>query len=280
LIINAVSSKLLLFGLTIDAAQLMLLGMTYNEIRSIFEKHYNLNQAFLERVEEEVIGQKEEGNKRKGDSLNQDVAKKQRIDEKTEELKTHLQIIANDDDDDVYTEATPLALKDKGKGILIKEPKPLKRQAHIEQDEAFARQLEAELNANINWNDVMEQVKRKEKQDNTMDFFKGMTYNEIRSIFEKHYNLNQAFLERVEEEVIDVFSPTSATPMTFHSLFQLQVLHCSTFVPGRLEKKRQFKFSGLKRLRKVGTTQRVESSADTVMDDQEDASKQEGGGNC
>nr|GEV20965.1 hypothetical protein [Tanacetum cinerariifolium] len=28
-----------------------------------------------------------------------------------EELKTHLQIVANDDDDDVYTEATPIALK-------------------------------------------------------------------------------------------------------------------------------------------------------------------------
>nr|GEU94413.1 hypothetical protein [Tanacetum cinerariifolium] len=38
-------------------------------------------------------------------------AKKQRIDEEVEELKTHLQIVANDDDDDVYTEATPLALK-------------------------------------------------------------------------------------------------------------------------------------------------------------------------
>nr|GEX39602.1 putative reverse transcriptase, RNA-dependent DNA polymerase [Tanacetum cinerariifolium] len=42
----------------------------------------------------------------------------------------------------------------------------------------------------------------------------------------------------------------------------------------RLEKKRQFKSSGLKRLKKVGTTQRVESLADTVMDDQVDASKQ------
>nr|GEV04759.1 ribonuclease H-like domain-containing protein [Tanacetum cinerariifolium] len=40
--------------------------------------------------------------------------------------------------------------KDKGKGILIEEPKSLKGQAQIEQDEAFARQLEAELNANIN----------------------------------------------------------------------------------------------------------------------------------
>nr|GEY70578.1 hypothetical protein [Tanacetum cinerariifolium] len=42
----------------------------------------------------------------------------------------------------------------------------------------------------------------------------------------------------------------------------------------RLEKKRQFKTSRLKRLRKVGTSQRVKSSAETVMDDQEDASKQ------
>nr|GEV52306.1 putative mitochondrial protein [Tanacetum cinerariifolium] len=38
-------------------------------------------------------------------------------------------------------------------------------QAQIEQDEAFVRQLEAELNANINWNDVMEQVKRSERED-------------------------------------------------------------------------------------------------------------------
>nr|GEX28811.1 hypothetical protein [Tanacetum cinerariifolium] len=58
--------------------------------------------------------------------------------------------------------------KDKGKGILVEEPKPLKKQAHIEHDEAYARELEAELNANINWNEVIEQVKRKEKQDNAV----------------------------------------------------------------------------------------------------------------
>nr|GEW79815.1 hypothetical protein [Tanacetum cinerariifolium] len=54
--------------------------------------------------------------------------------------------------------------KDKGKRILIKEPKPLKRQTQIEQDKAFARQLEAELNANINWNDVVDQEVKKEKE--------------------------------------------------------------------------------------------------------------------
>nr|GFB97337.1 hypothetical protein [Tanacetum cinerariifolium] len=58
--------------------------------------------------------------------------------------------------------------KDKGKGILVGEPKPLKKQAHIEQDEAYAKELEAKLNENINWNAVIEQVKRKEKQDNTV----------------------------------------------------------------------------------------------------------------
>nr|GEV67034.1 hypothetical protein [Tanacetum cinerariifolium] len=125
-------------------------------------------------------------------------------------------------------------LKDKGKGILIKEPKPLKRQAQIKQDEAFVRQLEAELNANINWNDVIEQVKRSERQNKKvmryqalkrkplteaqarknmmiylknmdgfkMKFFKGMTYSEIRPLFEKHYNSIQVFLEKEEERVM------------------------------------------------------------------------------
>nr|GEV67412.1 hypothetical protein [Tanacetum cinerariifolium] len=83
-------------------------GMTYNDIRPIFKKHYNSIQAFLEKGEKEI---KEEGSKRKGDSLNQDAAKKQRINEGEEELKAHLQIIVNDDDDDVFTEATPLASK-------------------------------------------------------------------------------------------------------------------------------------------------------------------------
>nr|GEZ81265.1 hypothetical protein [Tanacetum cinerariifolium] len=80
---------------------------------------------------------------------------------------------------ELVTTATPITIvaqvqkakvkpKDKGKGILIKEPKPLKGQVQIDMDEAFARQLKAKLNANINWDDVMEQVKRREKQDNTV----------------------------------------------------------------------------------------------------------------
>nr|GEY59294.1 hypothetical protein [Tanacetum cinerariifolium] len=62
-----------------------------SEIRPLFKKHYNSNQAFLERVKEEVTVQEKE------------------IKEE-EELKRHLQIVANDDDG-VYTEATLLASK-------------------------------------------------------------------------------------------------------------------------------------------------------------------------
>nr|GEV55215.1 hypothetical protein [Tanacetum cinerariifolium]GEX20201.1 hypothetical protein [Tanacetum cinerariifolium] len=89
-------------------------GMTYSEIRPIFEKHYNSIQAFLEKEEEEVTVQEkeieEEGNKRQSESFKQETAKKQRMDKEAEELKRNLQIVANDDDD-VYTEANPLASK-------------------------------------------------------------------------------------------------------------------------------------------------------------------------
>nr|GEU97593.1 hypothetical protein [Tanacetum cinerariifolium] len=121
--------------------------------------------------------------------------------------------------------------KDKGKGILVEDPKPIKRQAQIEQDKAFARELEAKHN--INWNEVIEQVKRKERQDNIvmryhalkrkpvteaqarknmmvylknmvgfkMDFFKGMTYTKIRPIFKKYFNSIWAFLKKGEKEI-------------------------------------------------------------------------------
>nr|GEW93015.1 hypothetical protein [Tanacetum cinerariifolium] len=69
--------------------------------------------------------------------------------------------------------------KDKGKGIFIEEPKPLKKHVQIEQDEAFARELEAELDVIINWSDVMDQVKRKEKQDNIVMRYQALKIKPI-----------------------------------------------------------------------------------------------------
>nr|GEW45870.1 hypothetical protein [Tanacetum cinerariifolium] len=94
--------------------------------------------------------------------------------------------------------------KDKGKRIMVEEPKPLKKQAQIEQDKAYARELKAELNKNINWDDMIDQVQRNEKEDNVMmrmDYFKGMSYDDIRLIFEKKFNSNVAFLEKIREQM-------------------------------------------------------------------------------
>nr|GEW91374.1 hypothetical protein [Tanacetum cinerariifolium] len=51
-----------------------------------------------------------EAHKREGKSLEKEITKKQKMDEEEKELRSHLQIVFNDDDD-VYTESTPLASK-------------------------------------------------------------------------------------------------------------------------------------------------------------------------
>nr|GEZ69263.1 hypothetical protein [Tanacetum cinerariifolium] len=87
--------------------------------------------------------------------------------------------------------------KEKGKGIMVEKRKPLKKQAQIEQDEAYEIELEAELNKNINWDDVIEQNMVGFK----MDYFKGMSYDDIRLIFKKYFNSNVAFLEKSKEQL-------------------------------------------------------------------------------
>nr|GEY42039.1 hypothetical protein [Tanacetum cinerariifolium] len=102
--------------------------------------------------------------------------------------------------------------KDKGKGILVEEPKPLKKQAQIKQDEKYARELEAKLNKTIDWDEVIDHNVASFK----MDYFKGMTYDDIRPIFEKHYNFNVNFLlkskELIDEEESRVLKRINETP--------------------------------------------------------------------
>nr|GEZ32186.1 hypothetical protein [Tanacetum cinerariifolium] len=84
--------------------------MTYMEIRPIFEKHFNSIVAFLEKGEKEIEEEESTVSKRKSESSEEKAAKRQKINKEVEELKTHLQIVPNDEDD-VYIEATPLTLK-------------------------------------------------------------------------------------------------------------------------------------------------------------------------
>nr|GEV96536.1 hypothetical protein [Tanacetum cinerariifolium] len=69
--------------------------------------------------------------------------------------------------------------------------------------------------------------------------------------------------------------PSQELPSTSQVAQALEIIKLKQRVKN-LERKNKLKVSGLRRLKKVGTSQRIESSADTVMDDPEDASKQGG----
>nr|GEU42100.1 hypothetical protein [Tanacetum cinerariifolium] len=93
--------------------------------------------------------------------------------------------------------------KDKGKGIMVEEPKPLKKQAQIEQDEAYAREYQAlkrkpqtEAQARKNM-----MIYLRNMAGFKMDYFKGMSYDDIRLIFDKYFNLDVAFLEKSKEQL-------------------------------------------------------------------------------
>nr|GEY79754.1 hypothetical protein [Tanacetum cinerariifolium] len=101
--------------------------------------------------------------------------------------------------------------KDKGKGILVEEPKPLKKKQQIEQDEQYARELHAELNKDIDWDEAIDQTEAQARKNMIMylknvvgfklDYFKGMSYDDIRPIFEAKFNSNVAFLLKTKEQI-------------------------------------------------------------------------------
>nr|GEW67821.1 hypothetical protein [Tanacetum cinerariifolium] len=136
------------------------------------------------------------------------------------------------------TPAETPKVKDKGKGILIEAPKPMKKKDQIEMDAEYARKLQEEINKaheesykNIDWNVVLDHVQSKEPQyikryhgmkkkpqtesearknmilylKNTegykMDFFKGMKYDEIILIFQAKFDANIRFLFNSREEM-------------------------------------------------------------------------------
>nr|GEY02211.1 xylulose kinase-1 [Tanacetum cinerariifolium] len=125
--------------------------------------------------------------------------------------------------------------KDKGKGIMVEEPKPLKKKQQVEMDEEYARKLHEELNKDIDWNVAIDHFKQKAKEDPfvqryqvikkrpqteaqarrnmimylknvagfRLDYFKGMSYDDILPIFEAKFNSNFEFLLKTKEQLED-----------------------------------------------------------------------------
>nr|GEZ08361.1 hypothetical protein [Tanacetum cinerariifolium] len=85
-------------------------GMSYDDIHLVFEKYFDSNVAFLQKKKEQMDEEDSRALNRLNESQEEKVAKKQKLDEEVKEPKRHLQILPNEEDD-VYTEATPLARK-------------------------------------------------------------------------------------------------------------------------------------------------------------------------
>nr|GEX04434.1 retrovirus-related Pol polyprotein from transposon TNT 1-94 [Tanacetum cinerariifolium] len=85
-------------------------GMSYDDIRPIFEAKFDSNVAFLQKTKEQIDEEESRALKRINETPAKKATKRQKLDEEVEELKRHLRIVPNEEDD-VYTEATPLARK-------------------------------------------------------------------------------------------------------------------------------------------------------------------------
>nr|GEW51339.1 hypothetical protein [Tanacetum cinerariifolium] len=152
-------------------------------------------------------------------------------------------VVIRDPEEELHTDTlaetaeTP-TVKDKGKGILIEAPKPMKKKDQVEMDAEYAKKLQEELDKeheesykNIDWNAALDHVQSKETQyikryhgikkkpqtkfktrknmisylKNTkgykMEFFKGKTYDEILSIFQAMFHANMKFLLKSREEM-------------------------------------------------------------------------------
>nr|GEZ82829.1 hypothetical protein [Tanacetum cinerariifolium] len=149
-------------------------------------------------------------------------------------------VVIRDPEDELHTDtpAKTLTVKDKGKGILIEDPKPMKKKDQIEMDAEYAKKLQEELDKEheeaykqIDWNAALDHVQAKEPQyikryhgikkkpqtesearknmifylKNTegfkMEFFKGKTYDEILPIFQARFDANLKFLFKLREEI-------------------------------------------------------------------------------
>nr|GEX30597.1 retrovirus-related Pol polyprotein from transposon TNT 1-94 [Tanacetum cinerariifolium] len=85
-------------------------GMFYDDIRLIFEAKFNSNIEFLLKTNEQIEEEENRAIESINETLAQKVTKRRKMNEDVKDLKQHLEIV-HDEDNDVYTKATPLARK-------------------------------------------------------------------------------------------------------------------------------------------------------------------------
>nr|GFA79232.1 hypothetical protein [Tanacetum cinerariifolium] len=149
-------------------------------------------------------------------------------------------VVIRDPEEELHidTLAETPTVKDKGKGILIEDPKPMKKKDQIKMDAEYVKKLQEELDKEhgeaykqIDWNAAFDHVQAKKTQyikryhgfnkkpqsksearkniisylKNTeeykMEFFKGKTYDQILPIFQARFDANMKFLFKTREEM-------------------------------------------------------------------------------
>nr|GEX07773.1 hypothetical protein [Tanacetum cinerariifolium] len=100
--------------------------------------------------------------------------------------------------------------KDKGKGILVEEPKPLKKKQQIEMHEEYARKLHAELNKDIDWDVAIDHVKLKAKEDPAVKRYQVMKRAKNKSSSSKEHDDTKEQMEEEESRVLQRINETPA----------------------------------------------------------------------
>nr|GEZ42634.1 RNA-directed DNA polymerase homolog [Tanacetum cinerariifolium] len=118
------------------------------------------------------------------------------------------------------TPAETSKVKDKGKGILVKTPKPIKKKDQIELDAEYAKKLHEEINKDyeefrkdIDWDAAMDHVNQKSNNPQYIKRYQGM---KKRPQTETMFDENMRFLfksrEEMEEEDQDIIKSINETP--------------------------------------------------------------------
>nr|GEU67736.1 ribonuclease H-like domain-containing protein [Tanacetum cinerariifolium] len=93
--------------------------------------------------------------------------------------------------------------KDKGKGILVEEPKPLKKKQQVEMDEVFARKLQKELNQKIDWEVSMDHVKQSSKESSYVQRYQVMKKRPVTEAQARRNMMKATKRKRLNEEAKD-----------------------------------------------------------------------------
>nr|GEX19199.1 hypothetical protein [Tanacetum cinerariifolium] len=122
-------------------------------------------------------------------------------------------VVIRDPEEELHTNtlAETLTVKNKGKGILIEDPKPMKKKDQVEMDAEIKKKPQSESKARKNMIFYLKNTKGFK-----MEFFKGKTYDEILPIFQARFDANLKFLfktrEEMEKEDKEIIKSINETP--------------------------------------------------------------------